>query len=79
MFENYSPAKEHSIVYHINCYPILTIVTQHYPNTVYMSNTMETICGAGIAYSYSSEAPEITPIFRGVRFGRSLVCLCSVL
>ena len=50
--------------------------TQHvqgspfYPNTVYKSKTMGTICGAGIAYSYSSEASEITPIFRGARFAR---------
>ena len=53
--------------------------TQHvqgspfYPNTVYKSKTMGTICGAGIAYSYSSEASEITPIFRGARFARWLV------
>ena len=55
---------------------ICILSTQHpqgspfYPNTVYKSKTMGTICGAGMAYSYSSEAPKITLIFRGVRFAR---------
>jgi hypothetical protein len=72
VFENYSPPK--NILLHIVSMFILS--TQHvqgspfYPNTVYKSKTMGTICGAGIAYSYSSEASEITPIFRGARFAR---------
>jgi hypothetical protein len=44
-----------------------------YPHTVYKSKTMGTIYGAGMAYSYSSKASEITPIFRVVRFARWLV------